>query len=275
MITDTFLNKERLFPDLVELAEVFEEIRSNKDLPEKLDRKMVLYSSNVRYRHVKEIKNYTGLLFIDIDKPANPAEIKSFFIKHLHTVAVWYSASKGIHALIKIPIVKEVEEFKRRFDLYTKILDQNLKNCIIDRATANPIQCAFINYDPEIYVNPDPVEFTGINPAPEKKERVVNSLGDNVSSGTEMWTIKRMTELFNEIVDNGFPQVRSLGRTLGGWCATSKISEDKALELLEELVNDNNYLTGGDSGGSIDLYVNTALSAFELGLLEPLEWEND
>lgn len=271
MIINIFSGIKGIMPERVEIDKVFEEIRTNDNLPIKKDRRLILYTTNVIARQTNAIKNYTGLLFIDIDKCEDAKGIKDFFIAHPHTVATWYSASGNVHCLIKVPIAESVEEFKNRYRSYVEVLDEDLTGCEIDMVTANPIQAAFINYDPDIYINPDPVTFIGIKPV-EVKRKVVSQLGEEVSFKKEEWTVNWMKERFNEIVTNGYPQVRALSKTVGGWCATSKIREEKALEVFKEVISDNDYLSGTISQGSVDHYIKVSEGAFKAGLLEPLDW---
>lgn len=277
MEIDRYLRKEAIKKwETTSLELILKGISSNNIYIPKHKRKANVFATRTNFgRKHKDIKEFTGLLFIDIDKCTDQLEVKDLFMQIDNTIAVWYSSSgKNVHALIKIPICTSVEEYKRRYNAFIQLLDPYInKSARIDKITANPTQLAFESFDPGIFINNTPIEFELILPMPKPKREVQINPCTTPTNKSEYWCIKWVKEKMNNIVDNGYPQLLSVSRTLGGYCSGGFINRDVALANLYNAVENNTYLSGKSSSGSLKTYLKGAEGAFIKGESEPLSWD--
>ena len=255
------------------IDEIFKLIRTTKsDIPKNKRLGVVYASTSTKGRKHEHIESYTGMAFIDVDDCKKPKLVKLLFQELDCTIACWYSSSGNVHALIKIPVCKSKDEFKRRYSLLVKDLKEEIDDWgHIDEITSNPTQLAFISSDAEIYINEAPVSYEGIYlPTPPQIVRKAKLF--NTIDKTTNWCIDKAQLWFNGIDTNGYPQVLKYAHTIGGWSASGKIQEAVAKETIQQLINSNQYLNSKDSSGSINTYLTGAIASFNKGLENPLEW---
>jgi len=255
------------------IDEIFKLIRTTKsDIPKNERLGVVYASTSSKGRKHEHIESYTGMAFIDVDDCKKPKLVKLLFQELDCTIACWYSSSGNVHALIKIPVCKSKDEFKRRYSLLVKDLKEEIDDWgHIDEITSNPTQLAFISSDAEIYINEAPVSYEGIYlPTPPQIVRKAKLF--NTIDKTTNWCIDKAQLWFNGIDTNGYPQVLKYAHTIGGWSASGKIQEAVAKETIQQLINSNQYLNSKDSSGSINTYLTGAIASFNKGLENPLEW---
>ena len=253
--------------------EIFTLIRTAKSDTPKNERLGVVYAStSSKGRKHEDIDTYTGMAFIDVDNCKKPTFVKMLFQELDCTIACWYSSSGNVHALIKIPVCKSKDEFKRRYSLLVKDLKEEIDNWgHIDEITSNPSQLAFISSDAEIYINEAPVSYEGIYlPTPPQIIRKASLY--NTSDKATNYCLDKAQQWFNSIDTNGYPQVLKYSYTIGGWCASGKIDEFVARQTIEQLVKVNQYLNSKNSSGSLTTYLSGAMASFSKGLDMPLEW---
>jgi hypothetical protein len=255
------------------IDEIFHLIRTNRGDTPKNERLGVVYAStSLKGRKHEDIDTYTGIAFIDVDNCRRPTFVKMLFQELDCTIACWYSSSGNVHALIKIPVCKSKDEFKRRYNLLVKDLKEEIDDWgQIDEITSNPTQLAFMSSDAEIFVNDAPVSYEGIYlPTPIKMVRKLKFHYN--SDASTNWCIDKAKEWFNGIDTNGYPQVLRYSITIGGWCASGKIDEFTARQTIEQLIKGNPYLNSKNSSGSLTTYLSGAMASFSKGLDMPLEW---
>ena len=255
------------------IDEIFKLIRTTKsDIPKNERLGVVYASTSAKGRKHEHIESYTGMAFIDVDDCKKPKLVKLLFQELDCTIACWYSSSGNVHALIKIPVCKSKDEFKRRYSLLVKDLKEEIDDWgQIDEITSNPTQLAFISSDAEIYINEAPVSYEGIYlPTPPQIVRKAKLF--STSDKTTNYCLDKAQQWFNGINTNGYPQVLKYSYTMGGYCATGKIDKTVAKETLQQLINSNQYLNSKDSSGSLETYLTGAMASFNKGLENPLEW---
>ena len=255
------------------IDEIFHLIRTNRGDTPKNERLGVVYAStSLKGRKHEDIDTYTGIAFIDVDNCRRPTFVKMLFQELDCTIACWYSSSGNVHALIKIPVCKSKDEFKRRYNLLVKDLKEEIDDWgQIDEITSNPTQLAFISGDAEIFVNDAPVSYEGIYlPTPIKMVRKLKFHYN--SDASTHWCVDKAQNWFNGIDTNGYPQVLKYSYTIGGWCASGKIDEFTARQTIEQLIKGNPYLNSKNSSGSLTTYLSGAMASFSKGLDMPLEW---
>ena len=248
------------------IDEIFKLIRTTKsDIPKNERLGVVYASTSTKGRKHEHIESYTGMAFIDVDDCKKPKLVKLLFQELDCTIACWYSSSGNVHALIKIPVCKSKDEFKRRYSLLVKDLKEEIDDWgHIDEITSNPTQLAFISSDAEIYINEAPVSYEGIYlPTPPQIVRKAKLF--STSDKTTNYCLDKAQQWFNGINTNGYPQVLKYSYTMGGYCATGKIDEAVAKETLQQLIISNQYLNSKNSSGTISTYISGAMASFEKG----------
>ena len=257
----------------VTLESIIANIKTNNIDTPKPERIANIFSSySTKGRRHEHIETFTGLMFIDLDNCTDASEVKKILSKGKSTVAVWYSSSGNIHALIRIPICKSTKEFKRRFNAFINIAKSYIKDYVtIDITASNPTQLAFESHDKNIYFNPDAKVFKGIEK--EEVSKLVTPIKQIfISSKKERWCIDYINKKIGNITSNGHPQVRKTGSLIGGWVASGKVSSETALNTLKQAVRNNEYLNSKRSSDTIYKYLKTVEDGFNFGLKIPLPW---
>ena len=71
--------------------------------------------------------------------------------------------------------------------------------------------------------------------------------------------------MFDRIIDNGHPQVRSIALSMGGWVAQGYLTEMEAQSLGEQYINFNGYLSK-----KANIYKKTLSTFIREGMKSPL-----
>ena len=142
-------------------------------------------------RNYESILYFTGLLVLDFDHLENAAEFKQFlFEEYRCIIACWLSPSRrGVKAIVRIPAVETVEQFKEYFFGIAAEMDQYNG---FDHSGQNCVLPLFQSYDPDLLERDDaeiweikgtkrndftaaPTKVrTGIKPNDHDKETVIN-----------------------------------------------------------------------------------------------------
>ena len=111
-------------------------------------------------RKYDSIQSFTGLMQLDFDGEENALELKSYLSTDFPYIYCAYlsPSRKGVKALMKIPVCKDVNEYKEYF-LGVEQHFINLGVESFDHAPYNPILPLYISYDKEMYVNAHPSEW--------------------------------------------------------------------------------------------------------------------
>jgi hypothetical protein len=216
-------------------------------------------------RGYANILSFTGLLVLDFDHIEHASEFKYYlFSAYDCIVAGWLSPSKkGCKFLVKIPVVSDVDEFKSYF--YGIGVEME-KYKGFDGTGQNAILPLFLSYDPDLLYRDNASVWT-------KRGKMLNAFVAStvalvpveVGQGDKARVQNIIIRLFDAIVDNGHPQVRSAGVTLGGYVASGYIDQHEAENFIFTLIQNNSYLRKGIKG-----YQNTAKTAILTGMLSQL-----
>lgn len=267
---DQFININRYpKPKIENIFNKIQECQELGDMAGKDKYKAQLYSFTpcvrlAAYRRYDNIISFTGLLVLDFDKIHNAEDFKQFLIDEYNFIhACWISPSKkGVKALVQIPKVQSVDEFK---SYYFGIAEEMQQYNGFDGSGQNSVLPLYQSMDKDIYYNPfsylwnhkgyRPSDFTKsepvkINYTGEKKEELI---------------LKIIRTGINKIVDNGHPQLRGVCLAVGGYIATGYIDFTIALSEVYNLIESNGYLQKGISG-----YKRTAKQMIEFGMSKPL-----
>lgn len=218
-------------------------------------------------RNYGNIERFNGIAQLDFDKlDENYAkEFKqALFEEYKFIICAWLSASgRGVRALVSIPIVNTVNEFKEYFNAIEQEMNQYNG---FDPAPKNCVLPMFMSYDENILHRTD---YTTWNKKyipivkPPKPHIIYES-----QIGTEKDVVYYITKAIDKITGNGHPQLRAAAYALGGYVGTGYISQSQAIHLIENLIDSNAYLSQKS-----DTYKKTAHQMIEKGIEEPLKIE--
>lgn len=233
----------------------------------------IVYAARCKNTRSKsDIVNFTGLLFIDVDKCTDHVAVKNLFKRIRYTVMTYYSRSgKNVHAVIKIPVCKTVDEYERRFSSFMWQVEDHLEGIAeLDTMTANPVQMAFHSYDPEIFIKDNPETFELIDD-PVVKPEVKKPISYNTGYPKQGGAIAYIRKVIPNIVSPGYVTLRSKSVLIGGWCGAGEAEAEKTLQALLEAITINQYFLSDDSDKDIDEYQTLAESAFNEGFRHPIK----
>jgi len=248
-----------------------QEASNNGDSIKKAELKKNLFAFtpcvNVKKRRAySDIINFTGLAVLDFDKIDNATEFKTFlFETYSSIIAAWLSPSKkGIKALVKIPEVDSIDEFKSYFYGIAEQM-QNFNG--FDITSQNSVLLLFIGFDPDILIREDYTEWMvkGVKVNEFSKSKPVVRYDITTTDNQKQWVVNWYSDKMNAINTEAHPQVRDNSVALGGYVAAGYITEYEAISLSEYLISINGYMKKGVSG-----YQKTANQSIRYGQQKPL-----
>ncbi len=223
------------------------------------------------YRRYDNIYQFTGLLVLDFDHIPNANEFKHLlFSSYKFIIAAWLSPSKnGVKAIVKIPVVKTVDEFKEYYFGLATELDQFLG---FDGSGQNAVLPLFQSYDPELLhrKHSHTWETKGIKINDFNTSEVIEPLNIDVSKDDTQRVINIINSGLENIHDNGHPQLRGLCLAAGGYIAAGYIDLYDAETLIRNTIINHKYLKKGVKG-----YQRTAAEMIRKGMEKPLKLENN
>lgn len=256
-----------------QLLEKVAQASQNKDMKLKAELKKQLYAFTPCV-HVKEKRKYTditqftGLAVLDFDKIENAYEFKEFlFETYSSIIACWISPSKkGIKALIKIPVVSSILEYKSYFYGIASYM-QMYKG--FDITTQNAVLLLFMSYDKDILIRDNYTEWDikGIKKNDFDTSKVISIPDIKPTDKQGEWVINWITNKIQSIVDEAHPQLRNACVSLGGYVASGYIEHHNAVSLTDSLITQNGYMQKGIIG-----YQKTAHQAIIAGISKPLNF---
>lgn len=197
-----------------------------------------------KFRRYADITAFNGIAILDFDHLESPeysTEFKDFlFNEYPFIICAYLSPSKhGVKALCKVPVCKDVNEFKRRYKALESVFKQYNG---YDPAPQNCVLPLFQSYDPDMLVRNTPETFTAIaEPKPEPKPRPIKQDID-VTDRHRKFIISNFLKAINNITDVGHPYLRNAVYSLGGYVAGGYISESEAIQLAETALTVNPHL---------------------------------
>ena len=271
----------------------------DKQLKSKLKEQLTTFTipTRVTYRNYDSVQNYTGIVVIDFDgfddryeTPMQEAiEFKQLiFDSYDSIICCWVSPSAGVKALVRIPICKTKEEYETyAFGIGAEF--QIFKG--FDPSGLIAVQACFIGGDPNILVRENPTVWKGTGNKPgasfkngnKTKTVQINKLDDSIKHLIPDNYFKTDDEykvivagIFIKGVENidvyteVHPQIRDLCYALGGYVGGGYISEDDAINLMNNTMDNNlDTFIKHDSNG--DIYRETGVQAIENGQDYPIE----
>jgi len=220
-------------------------------------------------RDYASIKYFTGLLVLDFDHINNAADFKQFLFEKYHCViACWLSPSRhGVKALVRIPVVKSIIEFK---EFYRGISTEMEQYAGFDPSGQNCVLPLFQSFDPDLLErdNPDTWNVKAL-PSPTLPQplpgNIPASLSDKQRQKASEIILKGFATRFRNITDVGHPYVRSISYTAGGYIASGQLDELDLLGFMDSWVDSHYYLCQ-----KADTYKRTIRDMVNRGKQKPL-----
>lgn len=254
--------------------ELVDKIRTTTDKTEKSRLKTnltaytpcVLCSDGRSYDHIME---FSGLLTVDFDKlPSNEyaKDVRKFLIDEYPSVyCSWLSASGlGVRALIHIERPKSIDDFKHIFNAFRNNVEDYEIIEYFDNAPKNVVLPLFRSVDFEMLWRERAEMFTDrlIPTQPVIIQTPPLRMPDDED---ERHVVNIVKSAISKINDNGHPQLRATAFVLGGYVGGGYIQEYTAVELIDSLINSNQYLSIKPS-----VYKLTARQMIQKGIQQPL-----
>ena len=214
-------------------------------------------------RKYENIDHFTGLALLDFDGAPHPKEFKQYlFDTYPFIFASWLSSSgKGVRAIVKIPRIHSVTEFK----LHYNAIEQTMGDYKgFDPAPKNAILPLFFSHDPSILYREQPTTFTDTYTPPEPATPEYIPPVTDTPDKYHNWALSNIEKSINSIQSNGHPQLRAVAYAAGGYVGAGYISETEAIDLIHQLI-ETGYLKGKASS-----YKRTAKEMVQKGQSEPL-----
>lgn len=251
-----------------ELREVYDRIEKatiekNEKLRSELKTSLYSFTPSVRVHKIRNYENidsFTGLMPFDFDKVDDAPEFRDALFDHYpFIVACWLSASrKGVRGIVRIPFVKNTDEFK---DYFHGLSDDFDLYHGFDFAPQNAVLPLFLSYDPDLRFREDAVVFRRKKVRPVKPPQFI----PEVVNEDEDYVLRFVRPMIEGISSNGHPQLRSASLLMGGFVGGGKIQKDRAIYYLDRLIDSNEYLSQ-----KANKYKKTARWSVERGMSRPI-----
>lgn len=219
-------------------------------------------------RSYKNIIKFNGIAVLDYDHLPSTKYSKEFkkylFNECPFIICAYLSPSKhGVKALLKIPVCKDITEFKLRYEAITSIFEQyngfddTPKNCVL------PL---FQSYDADILVRDDADTYTEIAEQKPEPKPIAKPIHPIQTTDTQRYfIISNFWKAINSITDIGHPNIRNACFVLGGYVAGGYLSEMEAIQLGESAVYSHPYLSKKPRA-----YLKTIRDSISKGKLKPI-----
>jgi hypothetical protein len=266
-------------PHIVELFVEIEKasLAGDKKLKDELKERLFYFLPCVTLdgqgRSYTNLTGFTGLMVVDLDnlEVEFAKEIKEYLFKtYPFVIACFLSASKkGVKLIVKVPIVKSIDEFKAIF--YGLMSEWQFYKGM-DFTPKNSVLANYLTYDRELLYRLDATEFNkkGIQLDEFKvfagKIEVLEDVTEDDINKIK-FILRRM---FLGISDAGHNIVRSASLLAGGWVASGYMDYEDMKSYLFELIEETPYLQS-----KLKTYKTTCAQMITKGTSAPLKLKED
>lgn len=226
----TYSNPERVLQQFKKQGEHYvtiEKIRSSSDKDEITNFKktlpIVCFGGKFNERKKSGLLHSSGLLVLDFDS-GKGFEMKERFAKSKYTYAAFISPSgkkKGCKVVVRIPDVKDDEEYKEYFEFFEQ-------NYGVDKSGKDISRACFISYDPDLYINPNAEIFTKdmmkrfTQPKESQSEKIIKQCEGIIATSSE---------------GQGHASCLKAGMLLGGYAVTGIVQEGEGVSRLNAVAS--------------------------------------
>lgn len=225
-------------------------------------------------RSYDSIKEFTPFCVLEYDKIPYAEVLRDYIFDKFESCIVAYtSPSKtGCKFIFYIETPKDIEDYK---SLYWGIAYHLDKFVNFDPSNQNCVLPLFCSWDENIRVRENPKKWSRRGFNTNSIDYVIANRDAIEPIGVASEKIKKDIEnlcvrSFKKIEDNGHPQVIRISTLLGGASAYYGLDEDEVLELIDNCIEANDYLSKNIKG-----YKRTARQMFDKGFSQPTPLNND
>jgi len=262
---------------VVEILNEVAKCRDDHDKKQKLKTKLYYITPSVHIlkgnkRQYSNIEYFTGYAQLDFDKLnsiAEAEELKTYLFNQFDCLkCVYLSPSRlGVKAIIRIPMCKDVEEYKDYYKAIETEMVQHSSN--FDHAPFNCVLPLFINVDKTILSRKVPIVWD------VKEDRTIDYSHLNAVESEwgrqrdhmtkSLFTVTHFKDKMTAIVDgDGHPRLRSACLVLGSRAGAGYIDVQQAEELMDYMIETNPYLRH-----KLNTYLKTAHWCLKQGFMNP------
>lgn len=214
-----------------------------------------------KWKDYAHIQCFSGTVVLDFDHlPSVETAIdfkKYIFETYGFVYSAWLSPSRhGIKALVSIPLVSSVAEFKAYFwglEQYFQKYSHIKGKPWIDGSGQNPTLSLFQSFDPDILYNEYFYRWT------EKGQKensynydMVSTQQPNINiSGKDRETVLKSIKTMFQNIDQttgGHPQLIKKCITIGGLVSGGYLTQEEALQIVDWNIENHHYLCKGIKG---------------------------
>jgi hypothetical protein len=186
----------------------------------------IIFQGKFTKREKGAMEQASGLLILDFDHCGIELKSKLSELNWIY-VAFISLGGDGMKALVKIPEVKNDEEYKQYFEAVSDELEKILPKAL-DQSGKDICRLCFFSFDPDLYINPEAVIWT--------KKKVKNELIQDKKYVKNDYR-RAMTPLNyvrNSIEGERHTRILKASRLMGGYIAAEFISEEEGIRLLKQ-----------------------------------------
>ena len=224
---------------------------------------LVLFNGYFDKRGNQHLKVGSGLAVLDFDAVENIESLKGKLKNDPYIYAFFLSPSgDGIKALIKIPVVRNDEQFKEYFLAIQKRYPE------LDSSGKDVARSCFFSYDPELYVNKKAITF---------QEKVVAERVEVKKTITTDWS--KMSIPLNKIAQSVEGErhniLLKMANLVGEYVKQGKVGMEEAKRLLQQEFEkrppDGHYDYKKTISDGIENSIKTPMRKYEVDELERLD----
>jgi hypothetical protein len=211
----------------------------------------VTFCGIFKQRKADKLIKATGLVILDFDEKETDY---SYLKEDAFIYACWKSPRGGCKALIKIPEVKNDQEFKAYFYAIQSAYPE------VDLSGKDISRFCFISYDPEIHINEHSEIWT--KKVQNKSTDTSIPLVHNIKSDVKKISIA-LQMIDNGEIGNRNNTILKAGKLMGGYIATGEVNELDVLDICERAI----YAKDPED---YKANIKTFTNGIEYGKLQPL-----
>lgn len=229
------------------------------------------------HRRYENFQQHSGCLVVDLDHVSNLLVLKAEFVRDPYVFFCFTSPSgDGLKVGFKIPKSNRYEQYDRFAALrsyllhkYSKLLEEES----FDDSGKDLTRLCYLSYDPEIYINDDCKEYTGIvrtasAPAKKRKGGLVRrefQQNPNQKKWAALVAVKMIREMDTTKGSRHMTCFKA-GRLMAGFVAGNIIESNEAQDLLDDALSSKGF-----NKTDYDDFKRAIDRGFNLGLEHPIQ----
>lgn len=248
---------------------------------QELKQKLYYFTPNIQTdgngRSYSNITAFNGICVVEFDKiPEFASELRDWIFNNFEECFCSYisPSGKGVKTLWKIPVVKNVDEFKAYF---YGIAQRFSKIEGFDGSAQNPILPLYLSWDKDLKYRPyeETKTWTIRGGKINEFKPFEGSIEETVEGGTE----QELDRIFRAI-DQTFDKIereqtahfflRNLALWVGGLCGYGYLATDEAIDYICDKVKESSYCMKNETG-----YCTTIRDFIIKGSRAPLKLQED